>query len=66
MPHVHSMTVFNVDRIEVAFDVACNAYAIKLITEDSERTTQIHVWRESAGGERPELIVEGVKQESAT
>jgi hypothetical protein len=64
MPHLHSMTVFNVDRIEVAFDVACNAYAINLITDGSERTTQIHVWRESAGGERPELIVRGDISES--
>ena len=77
MPHVHSMTIFDVDRIEITFDTGCNSYVVKLTEDDGDRATQINIWRDSAGGKPAALIVEGVdftatvaagavKRESAT
>lgn len=68
MAHVHSLTIFDVDRIEIEFDDKCNSYRLMLVTAETERTTQINVWR-SATGKRADLIVEGVDftaKESAT
>jgi hypothetical protein len=67
MPHLHSMTIFDVDRIEIAFDGDCQCYSIKLFEGDDDiESTRINVWR-GGGGRPPELIVEGVPQkESAT
>jgi hypothetical protein len=33
MPHVHDMSIFAVDRIEVAFDRVLNCYEIKLFAD---------------------------------
>jgi hypothetical protein len=61
MPHVHSMTIFDVDRIEVAFDGEINCYKIKLFADAHDiPTTTINVWRNAKGGERPELRLEGL------
>jgi hypothetical protein len=65
MPHIHSMTIFDVDRIEITFDRNCNCYGIKLFRGDADgETSAINIWRNSAGGQPPTLrlrdIVEGV------
>jgi len=59
MPHVHSMTIFDVDRIEIKFVPELNSYSIKLIEGDENETTVISIWRTANGGKRPELIVDG-------
>ena len=60
MPHVHSMTIFDADRIEISFDADSNAYAIKLFEGENDiPTTRINVWRNAEGGPRPELVLEG-------
>jgi hypothetical protein len=61
MPHVHDMSIFAVDRIEVAFDRVLNCYEIKLFADalDIPRTT-INIWRNAEGGERPKLRLEGL------
>jgi hypothetical protein len=58
MPHVHSMTIFGVDRIEIQFVPDLNSYAIKLMEGDDEKTV-ISVWRTPNGGKPPDLIVNG-------
>jgi|HubBroStandDraft_6_1064221.scaffolds.fasta_scaffold1017634_3 hypothetical protein len=58
MPHVHSMTFFDVDKIEVAWNPDLNAYVINL-SDEQENPTRVTVWRTSNGGEPPKLIVEG-------
>jgi hypothetical protein len=61
MPHVHSMTIFDVDRIEVAFEGELNCYKIKLFAGTHDiPTTTINLWRSAEGGERPELRLEGL------
>lgn len=60
MPHVHSLTIFDTDRIEISFDADSNCYAIKLFAGDDDPTTQINIWRNAEGGERPELRLEGL------
>ena len=60
MPHVHSMTIFDVDRIEIAWDADCSAYSISLFEGERELpTTKINIWRGAAAG-RPELRLEGL------
>jgi hypothetical protein len=59
MPHVHSLTIFDVDRIEIKFDPVCHCYGIKLFTDGPRDATVINVWRNSNSGPAPELIVEG-------
>jgi hypothetical protein len=56
MPHVHGMSIFDVDRIEIRFDPHCRCYEIRLC-EGYKETTVINVWRNSQAGDAPELIV---------
>jgi hypothetical protein len=58
MPHTHSMTIFDVAKIEVAWNPDLNAYAINLSDEAGEMTSMT-IWRGSNGGEPPKLTVEG-------
>ena len=58
MPHVHSMTLFDVDKIEVAWNPDLNAYTFALSDEAGE-VTRMTIWRTANGGKRPELIVDG-------
>jgi hypothetical protein len=61
MPHVHSMSIFDVDRIEIAFDAECNCYQLKLFEGDKETPDiRMSVWRNAEGGERPTLKLEGL------
>jgi hypothetical protein len=61
MPHVHSMTIFDADRIEIAWDADSNAYSIKLFEGVHDMpTTRINIWRNAEGGPRPELRLEGL------
>lgn len=61
MPHVHSMTIFDADRISIRWQADCNSYAIELFADDTEiPTTKINIWRNADGGERPELRLEGL------
>jgi hypothetical protein len=64
MPHVHSMTIFDVDRIEIKFVPELNSYSIKLIEGDEDETTVISIWRTANGGSPPKLIVDGQLEES--
>jgi hypothetical protein len=50
MAHFHNLSIFDVSRIEIAFDSECNCYEIKLF----------NIWRNAEGGERPELRLEGL------
>jgi hypothetical protein len=60
MPHIHSMSIFDVDRIEIAFDANCNCYQLKLFAGDQEMPDiRMSVWRNAEGGKRPDLIVDG-------
>lgn len=59
MPHVHSMTIFGVDRISIKFVPELNSYSIALIEGTDDEKTVISIWRSPNGGERPELIVDG-------
>lgn len=61
MPHVHSMTIFDADRISIRWDADCNAYAIELFANGDEiPTTKINIWRNAEGGPRPDLRLEGI------
>jgi hypothetical protein len=59
-PHVATIAVFDVAKIEVEFDPAHRMYHIRLIGENDLYTeTTINVWR-GAGGEElgaPELVM---------
>ena len=55
MPHIHSMTFFDVDKIEVAWNPDLNAYTIALSDEAGEMT-RMTIWRVANGGEPPKLI----------
>jgi hypothetical protein len=55
------MTIFDADRIEISFDADSNCYSIKLFAgDDYHPSTQLNVWRNADGGERPELRLEGL------
>lgn len=60
MTHIHSLTIFDVDRIEVKYQPETNNYAIVLTSGLFQlETARINIWRDSNGGRAPELIVEG-------
>jgi hypothetical protein len=60
MPHIHSMSIFGVDRIEIRYEPDTSNYSITLSSgEFMLETTRIGVWRDSNNGRAPELIVEG-------
>jgi hypothetical protein len=61
MAHFHNLSIFDVSRIEIAFDSECNCYEIKLF-EDTRAVaaTKLNIWRNAEGGERPELRLEGL------
>jgi hypothetical protein len=56
MPHVHSMTIFGVDRIEIKFVPEQNSYSIALIEGDEK--TVISIWRTPNEDEPATLIVD--------
>jgi hypothetical protein len=60
MPHVHSMTIFGVDRISIKFVPELNSYSIALIEGTDDEKTVISIWRSPNGGERPDLLIEGL------
>jgi hypothetical protein len=60
MPHIHSMTIFGADRIEIKFEPQTRSYSITLSSgEWLLETTRINIWRDANNGRAPELIVEG-------
>jgi hypothetical protein len=62
MAHVHSMTIFDVARIEIAFDSECNCYQLQLFEHENDDIPAIRmsIWRQAEGGERSELRLEGL------
>jgi|HubBroStandDraft_2_1064218.scaffolds.fasta_scaffold16951_4 hypothetical protein len=61
MPHVHSMTIFDADRIEISWCADFNAYSIKLFEDGHDMpTTRINIWRNAEGGPRPVMKLEGI------
>lgn len=61
MAHIHSLTIFDVDRIEIKYMPETHSYAIVLSAGDFNlETARINIWRDSSkDGSAPELIVEG-------